>query len=78
MSSSRVFLVLSKRLCTNSEINFTKQQLQRLISTIWMYLDYFLDTVRHTARDTMMNIIKIKGIVLYIYSKTAIILIPKT
>jgi len=60
LSSSRVLLVLSKRLCANNEIYLKKHQLQCLISTVWIYLDYFMDTVRHMAKDTMMNIIKIK------------------
>lgn len=63
VSSSRVLFVLSKRLCTNSEIDIEKHQLEGLIAFLWIRLDHFLDGVRHWARDTMINIVKIKGIV---------------
>lgn len=62
ISSSRVLFVLSKRLYTNSEICVKKEQLVYLITFIWLRMDHFLDGVRHWARDTMINIVKIKGI----------------
>lgn len=61
VSSSRVFLVLSKRMYTNSEISLEKQELDCWIAFLWTRLDHFLDSVRHLSRDTMINIIKIKG-----------------
>lgn len=66
LSSSRVFLLLSKQLFTNNDIGIEKSQLEYLITFLWLRMDHYLDGVRHMARDTMTNIIKIKGIILYI------------
>jgi len=62
ISSSRVLVVFSKRLCAKSEIDIEKDQIERLISFLWIRLDHFIDGVRHSARDAMINIIKMKGI----------------
>lgn len=62
ISSSRVLFLLSKRLCTNSEIDVEKRQLESLIDFLWLRLDHFLDCVRHSARDSMINLVKMKGI----------------
>lgn len=67
ISISRVILILSKRLSTNIEVDLNKYELQSLINFIWLHLDHYLDGVRHFARDTMINIIKIKGIVYYLF-----------
>lgn len=63
VSSSRVLFVLSKQLCTNSKIDIEKRQLEYLITFLWIRMDHFLDGVRHWARDTIINIVKMKGIV---------------
>jgi len=64
VASSRVLFVLSKRLCANNEIiDIEKNQFECLITFLWVRLDHFLDGVRHWARDTMINILKIKGII---------------
>lgn len=62
ISSSRVLLTFSKRLCIDGEIILEKRQLDELIAFLWLAMDHFLDSVRHMARDTMINIIKIEGI----------------
>lgn len=61
IASSRVLFVLSKRLCNNSEINLEKNQLEDLITFLWIRMDHFLDGVKHQTRDTMINIVKMKG-----------------
>jgi len=59
ISSSRVLVIFSKRLYT--KIDIEKDQIERLITFLWIHLDHFIDSVRHSARDAMINIIKIKG-----------------
>lgn len=66
LSSSRVFFILSKQLYTDNEVYLEKQQLECLIKFLWIRMDHYLDGVRHMARDTMTNIIKMKGIFQYI------------
>jgi hypothetical protein len=61
-----VLVIFLKRLCTKSEINLEKEQIERLITFLWIRLDHFIDGVRHSARDAMINIIKMKGISKYI------------
>jgi len=61
IASSRVLVVFSKRLCTKSKIDIEKDQIERLITFLWIRLDHFIDGVRHSARDAMINIIKTKG-----------------
>lgn len=61
IASSRVLYILSKRLCTNGEVTLEKYQLEGLITFLWIRMDHFLDGVIHLARDTMINIVKIKG-----------------
>lgn len=67
LSSSRVLFVLSKRLCTNKDIHLEKHQLECFISYLWTRMDHFLDGVRHLARDTMINMVKIKGNLIHKY-----------
>lgn len=66
ISSSRVLVIFLKRLCTKSEINLEKYQIERLITFLWIRLDHFIDGVRHSTRDAMINIIKMKGISEYL------------
>lgn len=68
IASSRALLVYSKRLCTGDKIELEEHHLADLFDFIWLRMDHFLDSVRHLARDTMINIIKISGIILYLNS----------
>lgn len=32
---------------------------------IWLHMDHYMDSVRHLARDAMINLIRMKGITIF-------------
>ncbi|XP_050527383.1 thyroid adenoma-associated protein homolog isoform X2 [Daktulosphaira vitifoliae] len=60
LSTSRVVFIISKRLSNCCKIQIEKIELEFLIDFVWDHLDHYIDGVRHLARDTLLNIIKIK------------------